>query len=63
MSQEKSTVRCECNPSRGFHCSKCWPHWLDPIIKEQADHYGMSVKKHGQLMHDAAQFDEDNPQL
>lgn len=42
---------------------KPWPCWLDPIIREQAEYYGMTVEKHAELMHDLAQFDEDNKDL
>ena len=64
MSLEKSSIECDCVPYRGFHCQKHWgKHWLDKYIAQQAAYYGLSVEAHGQLMHDAAQYDEDNPHL
>jgi hypothetical protein len=37
--------------------------WLDKIIEEQAAYYGMPVDRHNRLMSDAAQYDEDHPEL
>ncbi|MFP3645168.1 hypothetical protein [Paraburkholderia sp. SIMBA_054] len=31
-----------------YHC------WLDPIIEEQAKHYGLTTQQFSQLMNDAA---------
>lgn len=35
-----------------FHC------WLDPIIEQQAAHYGMTPKKHAELMNHVAECQE-----
>lgn len=37
--------------------------WLDKIIQEQADHYGLTVEQHAELMDAAARYDEDHPDL
>lgn len=37
-------------------------HWLDKIIKQQADHYGMTVEQQSRLMHDVAVYLEENPE-
>ena len=73
MSLEKSSIECNCRPYRGLNCRRCYPTptpikefrvgWLDKHIAQQAAYYGLSVEAHGQLIHDAAQYDEDNPHL
>jgi hypothetical protein len=33
-------------------------HWLDPIIREQAAHYGLTPEQHAHLMDGAAKTQE-----
>lgn len=32
------------------------PSWLDPIVRQQAAHYGLSVEKHAALVSNAATY-------
>lgn len=40
------------NQPEEFHC------WLDPIIEQQAVHYGLTPEKHAALMRGAAEYQE-----
>ncbi len=38
-------------------------HWLDTLIKAQADHYGLTVEQHARLMRDVADYLQQHPEL